>query len=952
MKSFNSSVLLLLLSFMTFGQNSLEQLENLKKGQSISEISFEVENEIITFNLSENNAISEELKLQNPELLTFNLSEKNGSRKGKLTLDNSTVIVHVKSGANMTTMVLAGNDIDFDVSNLSRKPNCGTENSPRFFGQNHIVSSPAARAANDLSYGETLRTYRLAIVGTGEFTENNGGTSASALTIATSSVNGINLIFENEASVTMTLVASQFYTNSSTDPFTPDGAGGDGRTNQAAEVIASNFSNSSYDIGHVFHYYTSGSSWGGGGIAGLGVACDNGTFFSGGDSDGISGPNKAAAWSGSFNNIDNSWIQLATHEFGHQFDANHTFNGGGNGNCNGSISSNSAYEIGSGTTIMSYEGLCPASQNVPSNGTADNYFHSTTLDRIAAFLNSAGNCSSNTSNENSIPDAHTNFSGTPFIIPIGTPFELTGIGSDTDNDNLTFQWEQIDEDGAGTPTQAFIGSSAANSTIAPLFKSVPPSNNTTRTFPSLNEILDGNNEDLDFEALPQVSRNMEFSFIVRDNQGGVKSDGTTVSSSSTAGPFKVTSQNFSTTWTADGSNTATVTWDVANTTNETIDCQDVQILLSTDNGNTFSHELIASTTNDGSHTITIPNLPTSVGRIKVKAAENIFFDINDSVIEITSSCAANGATFTPDTTISADGGNAILDLNLTPEYGSLIPSFSGSIENSDEPSTIAGENSGNCINFNGNNTLTDKFSFQVSASGIYIFNKNSGAFGLTMNMYASDFIPSSPCVNWLASSFNNATGSIDNSMSVALNAGIEYTLVMTTFNSGFPASPAPYQIGYSGPGNAIDGAIAPIGFDYFYMAIDENTGSIVEISLDLDLTTFSGDLYSIYGLSAPSGSDFSSYLGTDFSVLQSDFLNFTICGNLSSNSLSINIIGGNTCPGDLNEDGAVNVGDLGLFLGAFGCAFPDLCIGDFNDDGSTNVVDLGGFLGAFGTLCP
>ncbi len=57
------------------------------------------------------------------------------------------------------------------------------------------------------------------------------------------------------------------------------------------------------------------------------------------------------------------------------------------------------------------------------------------------------------------------------------------------------------------------------------------------------------------------------------------------------------------------------------------------------------------------------------------------------------------------------------------------------------------------------------------------------------------------------------------------------------------------------------------------------------------------------------------------------------------------------CPGDFNNDGFVNVGDIGGFLGEFGCTLPDICAGDYNEDGNTNVGDIGGFLGTFGSEC-
>ncbi len=55
------------------------------------------------------------------------------------------------------------------------------------------------------------------------------------------------------------------------------------------------------------------------------------------------------------------------------------------------------------------------------------------------------------------------------------------------------------------------------------------------------------------------------------------------------------------------------------------------------------------------------------------------------------------------------------------------------------------------------------------------------------------------------------------------------------------------------------------------------------------------------------------------------------------------------CVADLNFDGIINSGDLGLFLGQLGCVGP--CLGDLNFDGVVNSSDLGIFLAQFGELC-
>ena len=57
------------------------------------------------------------------------------------------------------------------------------------------------------------------------------------------------------------------------------------------------------------------------------------------------------------------------------------------------------------------------------------------------------------------------------------------------------------------------------------------------------------------------------------------------------------------------------------------------------------------------------------------------------------------------------------------------------------------------------------------------------------------------------------------------------------------------------------------------------------------------------------------------------------------------------CFGDLDGDGQVNGGDLGLMLSAWGTCTGTPCVGDLNEDGVVNGADLGLMLGAFGS-CP
>jgi hypothetical protein len=53
------------------------------------------------------------------------------------------------------------------------------------------------------------------------------------------------------------------------------------------------------------------------------------------------------------------------------------------------------------------------------------------------------------------------------------------------------------------------------------------------------------------------------------------------------------------------------------------------------------------------------------------------------------------------------------------------------------------------------------------------------------------------------------------------------------------------------------------------------------------------------------------------------------------------------CPADLNGDGVVDLADLGILLGDWGCVGAN-CVGDINGDGVTDLADLGILLADFG----
>jgi hypothetical protein len=122
---------------------------------------------------------------------------------------------------------------------------------------------------------------------------------------------------------------------------------------------------------------------------------------------------------------------------------------------------------------------------------------------------------------------------------------------------------------------------------------------------------------------------LHFRLTARDGRpdgGGVNSASTTLILATNAGPFLVTSPNAAVAYA--GRSPLTVTWDVANTNVAPVQTADVRISLSFDGGHTYPYELAASTPNDGSETVLLPNLGTVHARVKVEAVGNVFFDVS------------------------------------------------------------------------------------------------------------------------------------------------------------------------------------------------------------------------------------------------------------------------------------------------------------------------------------
>jgi len=491
-----------------------------------------------------------------------------------------------------------------------------------------------AGAQNDLNNSSTftarpnaddafLRTYRLAMSVTGEYTAYFGGTKALALAGINASLTRVNGVFEKDFGVHMNLIANTdlvIYTSASTDPYSAASTGANGAWNQELQTTLTNvIGSANYDIGHLF-----GASGGGGNAGCIACVCKNPTTSVPlGKGSGFTSPADAIPQG------DNFDIDYVAHEMGHQFGANHTFTHSNEG-------TGVQVEPGSGSTIMGYAGITTLDVQPHS----DPYFHAVSIQQVTNYIKTT-TCQTNTATGNAIPTANA---GLDYTVPKSTPFMLTGTGTDANGDALTYAWEQMD-------SQTTASAPSATKTTGVDFRSYNPTTSTTRYFPKMSSVLTGATttagSEITVEALPSVARTFNFRFTVRDNHVGGpanNSDDMIVTVNATAGPFAVTAPNTAVSYV--GGSTQTITWNVAGTTANGVNCANVDILISTNAGSTWT-TLLAATPNDGTQAVTIPNTPGTTNRIMVKGSNHIFFDVSNTNFTITAGSTDTTAPTAP-----------------------------------------------------------------------------------------------------------------------------------------------------------------------------------------------------------------------------------------------------------------------------------------------------------------
>ncbi len=492
---------------------------------------------------------------------------------------------------------------------------------------NQQTTSPISLKAPFVQDGK-MRTYRLALAANFEYSRyhyNRAGLAlgtvdqkkAAVLAAMNASMTRVNGVYEKTVSLTMVMVPNNdqiIFVENTNDGYTNGNGGTMLGENQT--VCDTKIGSANYDIGHVF-------STGGGGVAYLRSPCS---------------AIKAGGVTGSSAPINDAFnIDYVAHEMGHQFGGNHTFraNTTDAGSCSGNSNTATAVEPGSGSTIMAYAGICTATYDIQAH--SDPYFHSVSVNEMYNFITRTTDCSVKTANNNNPPVADA---GPDYTIPYGTAFVLTGSGSDPDGDAVTYLWEQTNTASITLNPQPPTPTTVQGT----VFRSYNPKTTPERYFPDMSYIAD-NNLTPTWEVIPNVARTLNFSLLVNDNKatGNQSARDLMVVTVANTGPFKVTSQPVAANYL--GGSQLTVTWDVAGTNASPINTQNVQVLLSSDNGLTYPTVLADNLPNNGSATVTLPNEDNNNARIMVKAVGNIFFAVNAARFNINKNLAVNESSF-------------------------------------------------------------------------------------------------------------------------------------------------------------------------------------------------------------------------------------------------------------------------------------------------------------------
>lgn len=602
--------------YLTIDTSLLSELQ--ARPQQTNRIDLPVEDgKIASFTLSPSPILSAELAAKYPHLMTYSGYQiDNPENYGRFSIspqgffgfyrvNNQWMLLSPQLLSASTNYIAYRYSDALTIDESENSTQVGSDISLK--ASQDVISSLALKPAPT---GDQVRTYRIALSATGEYSQKQGGTIADVIAENMILINRINQILLTDLAIQFELVDNEsiIFTDSSTDPFTNNDAASDIDSNQT--TVDNLIGSANYDLAHLL-------STNGGGLAGIGVVCSNSTKAWG--TTGASSPKG-----------ERFYIDLVAHELGHQLGARHSFNALNNSSCDSTQrNGTTAYEPGSGTTIMSYAGLC-SGQNAQSNSSP--YYHAGSIEEIRnrVTTGSGRTCGTLSSVDNTIPQIQ--LADNAYTIPANTPFVLDATASDADADPLVYSWEQINPGGSDGGT-ANGSEMRTDNGFNPLFRSFPATSSSKRYFPQLSDIVA---QQLTLgETYATTDRDLNIRLTVRDNNGGVNSEDVSVSVVSQTEQFAFTSPDGSVSWA--GGSEQTLNWQVANTDTAPINCSNVDIYYRSTDSEDFSEVLMSNVSNDGEQIIQVPNISSSSVRLMLKCSDNIFFALNNSDITLTES---------------------------------------------------------------------------------------------------------------------------------------------------------------------------------------------------------------------------------------------------------------------------------------------------------------------------